>query len=52
MLSHVSSIAGCSPSFFSSHQHTDTPPQHSPWCVTCDALLTWAILRDEGEVQP
>jgi hypothetical protein len=29
------------------HIHTATPPQKSPWCAECDALLTQAIAEDE-----
>jgi hypothetical protein len=29
------------------HIHTATPPQESPWCAECDALLTQAIAEDE-----
>jgi hypothetical protein len=33
------------------HQHSATPPLDSPWCRVCSALLDWAILADECEVQ-
>jgi hypothetical protein len=29
------------------HAHTANPPQESPWCPQCDALLTTAIAEDE-----
>jgi hypothetical protein len=29
------------------HGHTATPPQESPWCPQCNALLTQAIAEDD-----
>jgi hypothetical protein len=36
----------------SPHRHSDAPPLDSAWCSRCCALLDWAIVADEGEVQP
>ena len=30
------------------HEHTAAPLLNSPWCVYCDALLTW-VTEDEEE---